>query len=66
MSVPKYSKILIFIILLTFIARFLFALLFVDLKNLEYYEYGNIALNMHHGNGYSLFHYDDVKRRIQV
>lgn len=44
-----------------FTARILFLIFFTDLNNLEFYEYGAIAQNLHAGNGYSLFYFSGDK-----
>lgn len=52
------------IILIGFLARIYFLLYYTDIKNLDFYEYGAIAENMHKGNGYSLFYYNNDKLEI--
>jgi len=52
-EIPKKEKRIFFIIILGgFIARILFLVLFIDLSNVNYYEYGTIAENILSGNGY--------------
>jgi 4-amino-4-deoxy-L-arabinose transferase-like glycosyltransferase len=53
-----FSKKVIFIIVLAFIVRLIFIFAFSDLKKDYYWEYGEIAKNVIHGNGYSLFYFN--------
>ncbi|RPI71779.1 MAG: hypothetical protein EHM47_09485 [Ignavibacteriales bacterium] len=59
--ISRKTDLIIYLIALTFLTRLLFTLFFVDLNNLEYHEYGNLALNMHNEKGYSLFYYEKDK-----
>ena len=45
------------IIVLALIVRLIFIFSFTDLKKDYYWEYGEIAKNVIHGNGYSLFYF---------
>jgi 4-amino-4-deoxy-L-arabinose transferase-like glycosyltransferase len=44
------------IIVLSLSGKLLFVLIFINLNNLEYYEYGELANNLYQGSGYSLLH----------
>jgi 4-amino-4-deoxy-L-arabinose transferase-like glycosyltransferase len=44
------------IIVLSLTGKLLFAFIFIDLNDLEYYEYGDLAKNLYQGKGYSLSH----------
>lgn len=44
------------IIVLSLIGKLLFVFIFINLNDLEYYEYGDIANNLYQGHGYSLLH----------
>jgi 4-amino-4-deoxy-L-arabinose transferase-like glycosyltransferase len=54
-----------FIILLALVVRILFLLTVSDIKNLNYYEYGEIVKNIQHGYGYSLFYFENDSLRIK-
>ena len=60
------NKYLILIILLGFLLRLLFLLLVTDLNSVNHFEYGAIAENLHHGNGYALYNFEDGKFNIGV
>ena len=47
------------IILLAVLVRIVAMLVLVDLESENYWEYGDVARNIHAGNGYSLFYYDE-------
>ena len=49
------------ILILGFVLRLFFVLLFVDLSTDSYWEYGDIAKNLHAGKGYSLFYFNGEK-----
>jgi 4-amino-4-deoxy-L-arabinose transferase-like glycosyltransferase len=53
-----FPKKAIIIIVLALIVRLIFIFSFSDLKKDYYWEYGEIAKNIIHGNGYSLFHFN--------
>ena len=44
------------IIVLSLCGKLLFVFIFINLNELEYYEYGELANNLYQGNGYSLLH----------
>jgi 4-amino-4-deoxy-L-arabinose transferase-like glycosyltransferase len=54
-----FPKKVIIIIVLALIVRIIFIFSFTDLKKDYYWEYGEIAKNVIHGNGYSLFYFND-------
>lgn len=56
-----FTKKVIFIIALAIIVRIIFIFSFTDLKRDYYWEYGEIAKNVIHGNGYSLFYFNGDK-----
>lgn len=49
-------RVLVLVMGLACAARLAFALLFVDTGRSDYWEYGELAQNLHAGNGYALFH----------
>jgi 4-amino-4-deoxy-L-arabinose transferase-like glycosyltransferase len=53
----KATVLLKIIIACSFTARILFVLLFININEINYYEYGRIAKNLHEGKGYSLQHF---------
>jgi 4-amino-4-deoxy-L-arabinose transferase-like glycosyltransferase len=53
-----FPKKVIIIIVLALIVRLIFIFSFSDLKKDYYWEYGEIAKNIIHGNGYSLFYFN--------
>ena len=53
-----FPKKVIIIIVLALIVRLIFIFSFTDLKKDYYWEYGEIAKNVIHGNGYSLFYFN--------
>lgn len=53
-----FPKKVIIIIVLALIVRLIFIFSFSDLKKDYYWEYGEIAKNVIHGNGYSLFYFN--------
>jgi 4-amino-4-deoxy-L-arabinose transferase-like glycosyltransferase len=58
-SLLNENKGIIRILILTISVRILFLITFSDLTNLRYYEYGEIVKNIHNGNGYSLFYFEN-------
>ena len=62
MSFKKF--ILPTIILIGLLSRVFFLIYHTDVGRLDFYEYGAIAENMHKGNGYSLFYYNNDKLEI--
>ena len=56
-----FPKKVIIIIVLALIVRLIFIFSFSDLKKDYYWEYGEIAKNVIHGNGYSLFYFKGNK-----
>lgn len=61
----KQKKFYLPLIILTgFLLRIYFLLNYTDIKNLDFYEYGAIAENIHNGNGYALFYFDNDKLEI--
>ncbi|MDR3665334.1 MAG: glycosyltransferase family 39 protein [Ignavibacteriaceae bacterium] len=56
-----FPKKVIIIIAFALIARIIFVFSFTDLKKDYYWEYGEIAKNIIHGNGYSLFYFNGDK-----
>jgi len=55
------GQLLAVILVLGFGLRLLFVLLFVDLHTDSYWEYGDIAKNLHAGKGYSFFYFNGEK-----
>ena len=53
------KKILITILAVGLIARIIFIVVYGDYKNNKYWEFGYIAENLHAGNGYSLFYFEN-------
>lgn len=47
------------IIVLSLSGKLLFVFIFINLSDLEYYEYGELANNLYQGSGYSLLHDTD-------
>ncbi len=47
---------LVLVMGLALAARLAYGLLFVDTGRSDYWEYGELARNLHAGNGYALFH----------
>ena len=62
----KPGEFLKLIILLSVIGKLLFVVLFINLNDLEYYEYGELANNLYQGKGYSLSHPidEDVTEKV--
>jgi 4-amino-4-deoxy-L-arabinose transferase-like glycosyltransferase len=50
--------------LIGLLSRVFFLIYHTDVGRLDFYEYGAIAENMHKGNGYSLFYYNNDKLEI--
>ncbi|MBN2571017.1 MAG: glycosyltransferase family 39 protein [Ignavibacteriales bacterium] len=57
----KINRQLFWIIILALILRLLFLVFYVDLENVNRWEYGEVAKNIINGNGYSLFYIDGNK-----
>ena len=53
------SKIILFIAALGILLRIVFVWQFVDVKSVNQWEYGEIAKNIVHNNGYSLFYFEN-------
>lgn len=60
------KRYLIFIITLGLLLRLLFIIFATDLDSVNHFEYGAISDNLHHGNGYALYKYEDGKFNIGV
>jgi 4-amino-4-deoxy-L-arabinose transferase-like glycosyltransferase len=60
-----FPKKVIIIIVLALIVRLIFIFSFTDLKKDYYWEYGEIAKNVIHGNGYSLFYFNGNELKHQ-
>ena len=58
------SIILPSIIFIALLFRLYFLVYETDIHSINYYEYGAIAENIHNGNGYSLFYYNNDKLEI--
>ena len=57
----RQRRIIGILCVLAVIVRVLFCVIFVDLNRDDYWEYGEIAKNIKHGKGYSLWWYDGEK-----
>ncbi len=54
------KKVLLYLLIFTFVIRFLFAFAYIDFNSeVFYYEYGNINKNIIAGKGYSLFYIEN-------
>ena len=55
----KETKILFLVISIAIFLRIIFVVLFIDVQNINQWEYGEIAKNIIHGNGYSLYYFEN-------
>jgi 4-amino-4-deoxy-L-arabinose transferase-like glycosyltransferase len=53
------GKIILAIAALAIILRIIFVWQFIDIRNIDQWEYGEIAKNITHNNGYSLFYFEN-------
>lgn len=53
------GKIILVIVVLAILLRVIFVWQFVDIKSINQWEYGEIAKNIVHNNGYSLFYFEN-------
>ena len=58
LEMMKENRVIALLIGSAFLLRACFVLFFADLEHVNYWEYGEIARNLHAGKGYSLFSFD--------
>ncbi len=61
----KYSKPLIYIIIISTILKIIIILSIYNSEKINYWEYGIIAQNILNGKGYSLFYYEDDQVKFE-